>query len=91
MDDLDLKLALLADAPAPPLLAGIEAGVFERIAARRAAAVSRPMLAGAAVLALVTGVAGGLLPLEAGQRPDTLAPFGGAAPLAPSTLLASNR
>ncbi|GEM_PF-2015745 len=91
MNDLDLMLARLADAPAPAALAGIDAIVLERIAARRGPGFSRSMLVGAAFLALVTGLAGGLWPLERAQRSDTLAPFGAASPLAPSTLLASSR
>ena len=91
MDDLDLMLARLASAPVPAELASIDAAVLERIAARPAPMFGYAAVAGAAILALLTGVAGGMWPGNPQHASETLTPFGPSSPLAPSTLLASNQ
>ncbi|WP_254447735.1 hypothetical protein [Sphingomonas sp. ID1715] len=84
-------LARLASAPVPAELARIDAVVLERITARPAPMFGYAALAGAAFLALLTGVAGGMWPGSPQHAPETLTPFGPSSPLAPSTLLASNQ
>ena len=91
MDDLDLILARLARTPVPAELATIDVAVLERITVRSGPMFGYTVLAGAAFLALLTGVAGGMWPGNPQHEPETLSPFGPSLPLAPSTLLASNQ
>lgn len=86
MDDLDRVLARLAGAPVPDTLDGIENQVLARIG-------SRPVVRGAGIgigvvtiAALAIGMVGAELPASASPA-VSLAPLGGASPLAPSALL----
>lgn len=90
VDDMDRALRLLADAPVPPALDEIDAGVFARIASRRAE-LGRSVVVGAATVALFAGVAGGLWPMNASQPGETLTPLVDASALAPSSLLVSHQ
>lgn len=90
MDDIDSGLARLARDPVPARLMASEASVLQRISGHSFAAQGdvstrlRIMVVGAA---LVMGVAGGLVPAEPVAAEHSLSPIGGAAELAPSTLL----
>lgn len=88
MDDLDRALARLAGAPTPTALDGIETRVLARIGTRP---VVRQTGIGigigvVTVAALAIGMIGAELPATAGPA-VSLAPLGGASPLAPSALL----
>lgn len=87
MDNLEKALAMLADEPAHPGLAFIDDAVFNRIAARGAAAVSSRVVIVAAIGAVLMGVAGAGLSSAPALAAPVLSPFGAADPLAPSTLL----
>ena len=86
MDDLDRALARLAGAPAPAALDGIEHQVLARIGARPNARGAGIGLGAVMVAALAIGMAGAELPATASPV-ASLAPLGGASPLAPSALL----
>ncbi|KQM63140.1 MULTISPECIES: hypothetical protein [unclassified Sphingomonas] len=86
MDILDRTLARLAEAPAPPALAGIDARVLARIGTRPFAYGRGAGLVAVALVALTIGMVGAELPVSA-QPPVSLAPLAGTSPLAPSTLL----
>ena len=83
VEDMDRLLQLLAEAPLPSALAGIEAGVFERIARKKAQDFARRALATTAGVALVVGMIGGLWPVTT-PTVETLTPFAGGTALAPS-------
>ncbi len=87
--DADLRCLALGDHPA---LSIIEEKVMARIHERRSAeaAFGAPLVAIAALGAITLGMtAGALLTTPAAVAP--LSPFGPSNPLAPSTLLASDR
>ena len=86
--DVDTALRRLHDLPVDPRLAGIEAAVFNGIAAQDAHGqpLSGSMVGIAASLALVVGLLGATIPGYAEPAPS-IAPFGASAALAPSTLL----
>ena len=86
MDDLDKALARLADAPAPAALNGIEARVLARIGTRPVVRQAGLGLGVVMVAGLAMGVIGAELPASASPA-VSLAPLGGASPLAPSSLL----
>ena len=86
MDDLDRTLARLAGAPVPASLDGIEAQVLARIGARPVARLTGLGLGVVTVAALAIGMVGAELPATASPS-VSLAPLGGASPLAPSALL----
>lgn len=86
MDDLDRTLARLASAPVPAALDGIEAQVLARIDARPVARLTGLGLGVVTVAALAIGMVGAELPATASPS-VSLAPLGGASPLAPSALL----
>lgn len=88
--DIDRALKLLADAPTPPELAGLEAAVLARISAARRSDQRSPLRLGAiaAVGAAVIGLASTGMSAATPQAVPTLSPFGPSMPLAPSTLLA---
>jgi hypothetical protein len=86
MDDLDRTLARLASAPVPAALDGIEAQVLARIDARPVALLTGLGLGVVTVAALAIGMVGAELPATASPS-VSLAPLGGASPLAPSALL----
>lgn len=86
MDDLDRTLARLASAPVPAALDGIEAQVLARIGARPVARLTGLGLGVVTVAALAIGMVGAELPATASPS-VSLAPLGGASPLAPSALL----
>lgn len=87
--DLEAALSRLAVAPTHPGLANLEAAVFQKIAEQRRHDSRSPLRFGllAATGAVLMGVAGASL-TSAAPAP-MLSPFGPAAPLAPSTMLAS--
>lgn len=86
MDELDRALARLAGAPAPAALDGIEAQVLARIGSRPVMHQAGIGLGMVTAAALAIGIVGAELPAAA--RPTvSLAPLGGASPLAPSSLL----
>ena len=86
MDELDRALARLAGAPAPAALDGIEHQVLARIGARPTARGAGIGLGAVMVTALAIGMVGAELPVTASPV-VSLAPLGGASPLAPSALL----
>lgn len=86
MDDLDRTLARLASAPVPAALDGIEAQVLTRIGARPVARLTGLGVGMVTVAALAIGMVGAELPATASPA-VSLAPLGGASPLAPSALL----
>ena len=86
MDELDRALARLAGAPIPTELDGMETRVLARIGPRPISPGARIGVGAVTVAALAIGVIGADLP--ATMNPAvSLAPLGGASPLAPSTLL----
>lgn len=86
MDDLDRALARLAGAPAPAALEGIEDQVLARIGTRAVVRQAGLGIGGVTIAALAIGVIGAELPATASSA-VSLAPLGGASPLAPSSLL----
>ena len=89
--DLDSALRRLGEQPLDPRLAELEGDVMRLIAAEQRAGSGVTLRAGmlAAVGAVALGVVGGgLSSAAAPAQMPTLTPFGPAAPLAPSTLLA---
>ncbi len=86
MDDLDRALARLAGAPVPTALEGIEDQVLARISARPVVRQAGLGLGVVTVAALAIGMIGAELPATASPV-VSLAPLGGASPLAPSSLL----
>src|SRR3546814_5456504 len=67
VDDMDAALRLLAESPVPAALADIDAGVFARIANRRAHDLGRSVIVGAAAFALLAGIGAGLWPIAPSQ------------------------
>ena len=86
MDELDRALARLAGAPAPAALEGIEDQVLARIGTRPVVRQAGLGIGVVTVAALAMGVVGAELPATASPV-VSLAPLGGASPLAPSSLL----
>lgn len=86
MDDLDRALARLAGAPLPTALEGIEDQVLARISARPVVRQAGLGLGVMTMAALAIGMIGAELPATASPA-VSLAPLGGASPLAPSSLL----
>ena len=86
MDDLDRALARLAGAPAPAALEGIEDQVLRRIGIRPAGRGAGRVIGVITAAALGVGIVGAELPATASPV-VSLAPLGGASPLAPSALL----
>ncbi len=88
MMDVDTALRRLHDMPVDPRLAGIEAAVFDGIAARDAHGqpLSGSLVGIAASFALVVGLLGAAFPGYTEPAPS-IAPFGAPTALAPSTLL----
>lgn len=86
MDDLDRALARLAGAPAPAALEGIEDQVLARIGSRPAVRGAGLGVGVVTIAALAMGMVGAELPATASPA-VSLAPLGGASPLAPSALL----
>lgn len=86
MDDLDRVLARLAGAPVPDALDGIENQVLARIGSRPAVRGAGFGIGVVTIAALAIGMVGAELPASASPA-VSLAPLGGASPLAPSALL----
>ena len=86
MDDLDRALARLAGAPVPDALDGIENQVLARIGSRPAVRGAGICIGVVTIAALAIGMVGAELPASASPA-VSLAPLGGASPLAPSALL----
>ena len=86
MDDLDRALARLAGAPLPAALEGIEDQVLARISTRPVVRQAGLGIGAMTIAALAIGVIGAELPAVASPA-VSLAPLGGASPLAPSSLL----
>lgn len=89
MDDIDFALSRAASAPVPTRLAATEALVLSRVSGHSFATRELPVgfRVAAMASALIMGVAGGLVPAEPAAAEHSLSPIGGAAELAPSTLL----
>lgn len=87
MPDLDVMLRRLGDEAAPEPLAAVEARVLQRVIGHSFEQEPLRFRVGAVTLALLMGVAGGILPEWDGSGNDLVAPFGEPAGLAPSTLL----
>ncbi|WP_415643537.1 hypothetical protein [Sphingomonas antarctica] len=89
--DIDAALRRLASEEHPGL-ATIDGTVMARIHERRhsEAAFGAPLMVMAALGAIALGVTAGMLP-AAPAAAASLSPFGPSNPLAPSTLLASDR
>ncbi len=88
--DIDAALRRLVGGDHPGL-AAIDETVMARIQERRRsdAAFGAPLMAMAALGAITLGVTAGMLPTA--PTAASLSPFGPSNPLAPSTLLASDR
>ena len=86
MDDLDRALARLAGAPVPAALDDVEARVLARIGTRPVVRQSGLGIGAVTVASLAIGMSCADLPATASPA-VSLAPLGGASPLAPSTLL----
>ena len=93
MDYFDAALERVARSRGPARLGSIEGAVLARIASERPVRQhdSLGLSALAAVGAMAMGVAGGLLPDEAGAGHASLSPLTGASELAPSSLLVGLR
>ena len=87
MPDLDLLLRHLGEEAAPDQLSSIEARVLNRVSGHSFEQEPLRYRVGAVTLALLMGVAGGMLPGGGRSGNDPVAPFGEPANLAPSTLL----
>lgn len=90
MPKLDMLLRRLGEETAPDELSTIEARVLNRVSGHSFEQEPLRYRVGAVTLALLMGVAGGLLPDSDGKGSDRVAPFGEPADLAPSTLLVGN-
>lgn len=92
MDDIDIALKWAANAPVPTRLAVTEALVLGRVSSHRFATRELPigLRVTALAVALLMGVVGGLMPAEPAAAEQSLSPIGGAAELAPSTLLTAD-
>lgn len=86
MDDLDRALARVAGAPLPTALEGIEDQVLARISPRPVVRQAGLGLGVVTIAALAIGMIAAELPVTASPA-VSLAPLGGASPLAPSSLL----
>lgn len=86
MNELDRALARLAGAPVPAALDDVEIRVLARIGSRPVVQQAGIGLGVVTAAALAIGVMGAELP-AAGRPTVSLAPLGGASPLAPSSLL----
>lgn len=87
MPDLDHLLRRLGEETAPNQLSSMEARVLSRVSGHSFRQEPLRYRVGAVTLALLMGIAGGMLPESSGSRNDPVAPFGEPAKLAPSTLL----
>ena len=87
MPDLDHLLRHLGDEPAPDQLSSIESRVLDRVRGHSFEQEPLRFRVGAVAIALLMGVAGGMLPQRGDDGSDRVAPFGEPADLAPSTLL----
>ena len=87
MPDLDVMLRRLGDEAAPVELATTETRVLQRVVGHGFEQEPLRFRVGAVTLALLMGVAGGILPEWDRGGSDLVAPFGEPAELAPSTLL----
>ncbi len=87
MPDLDLLLRRLGEEPAPDQLSSMQARVLNRVSGHSFDQEPLRYRVGAVTLALLMGIAGGMLPGGGGRGSDAVAPFGELADLAPSTLL----
>ena len=93
MVDIDTALRRLAKDPAPSRLAATEASILVQIAGQTPAPhdVPAPFRMAAIAVAVVMGVAAGLAPSESASTQHAVTLIGGAAELAPSTLLMGGR
>ena len=87
MPDIDDLLRRLGEEAAPEELLNIEARVLGRVSGYSFDQEPLRYRVGAVTLALLMGVAGGMLPSADHRGSDAVAPFGEPADLAPSTLL----
>lgn len=88
MPELEMMLRRLGEETPPENLSTVEAQVLSRVSGHGFEQEPLRYRVGAVTLALLMGVAGGLLPDGGGGRgSDRVAPFGEPADLAPSTLL----
>lgn len=89
MNEIDAALLRLSQDQVPSRLAATEALVLDRITggSPRSHDASRPFRIAAVAAALMIGILGGLMPGESATAKPSLSPLGGAADLAPSTLL----
>ena len=84
--ELEDTIMRLGDAPVHPGLAGLDGALLAQTARQRANDMRRPVVL-ASLMALAIGVAGAGQPTEPAAARNTLAPFGAASPLSPSTLI----
>lgn len=87
MSDLDILLRRLGEEPAPDGLASTEAAVFQRVRGYGFYREPLRFRVAAVTVALLMGVAGGMLPESGADARGRVAPLGEAVDLAPSTLL----
>lgn len=89
MHDIDSALRRLAEAPLPARVAGLETEVLKRTKDHRFERKQRATTFrfAAVALALIMGIAGGIVPGRSASAEDLLLPISDAVKLAPSTLL----
>ena len=90
MSDFDVLLRRLSEEPVPDGLAWTERRILERVSGYSFHREPLRFRVAAVAVALLMGVAGGMLP-ESGADARGVAPLGEDADLAPSTLLAGHR
>lgn len=86
-NNVDSALTRIAETGPHPGLVGLEDRVMLAIASQPPHSLATGASLSAALFALVLGVVSNAVPPDEARAPSTLAPFGTASPLAPSSLL----
>lgn len=91
MSNFETLLRRLNEEPVPAGLASIERPILERVSGHSFEREPLRFRVAAVTVALLMGVAGGMLPESGAKARSGLAPLGESAGLAPSSLLAGDR
>lgn len=91
MSDFETLLRRLNEEPVPAALASIEQPILKRVSGHSFEREPLRLRVAAVAVALVMGVAGGMLPESGANGRSVPAPLGEPASLAPSNLLAGDR